>query len=218
MSTVYLTATERRSQFAHAFALFCYGLRLDVFLLYREVFIPRFRTFREKIEERRGKKGPLSRIPFVVGCATLYACLASPLFVTSQVTSASWAFKVSVVATWVGFIMAAFGDLQKSILKRMNGEDFLVTNGIFSFLRHPNYTGEILGWTSSFLAGVNVAFGGWKKSYAFPLTASVFGWVGIVFVLAMAATGLEKKQKEIYGDKPEYQSWIKYSWAGPTLP
>jgi len=34
----------------HAACLCAYGLRLGLFLLYRETSIPRFREFREKIE------------------------------------------------------------------------------------------------------------------------------------------------------------------------
>ena len=35
---------------AHSLVLVLYGVRLNVFLLYRELFIPRFRKMREKIE------------------------------------------------------------------------------------------------------------------------------------------------------------------------
>ena len=49
------------------------------------------------------------------------------------------------------------------------------------------------------------------------VAASLFGWVGIFFVLAgEAAAGLEKKQREKYGGTPEYEAWIKTSWAGPV--
>ena len=215
--------------FWHALALVFYGIRLNLFLLYRELCIPRFRKFRETIEERRSGGGDggsrLSRTPFVVGCATLYACMAAPLFVTSQIaatgaisSSSLWLLKVCVAATWGGFVVAALGDLQKTIMKAVLGEDALVTGGVFARLRHPNYTGEALGWTASFLASVVAATASWDSSFVLPLVASLFGWVGIVGVLAMAATGLEKRQQEKYGGDPEYDAWTRTSWAGPTLP
>ena len=37
---------------AHAAVVLAYGARLNLFLLYRELAIPRFRAFREKIEAR----------------------------------------------------------------------------------------------------------------------------------------------------------------------
>jgi hypothetical protein len=39
---------------AHAAVVLAYGARLNVFLLYRELAIPRFRKFRETIEVRLG--------------------------------------------------------------------------------------------------------------------------------------------------------------------
>ena len=32
-----------------------------------------------------------------------------------------------------------------------------------------------------------------------------------------AATGLEKKQQEAYGDDPRFAAWRARTWAGPTL-
>lgn len=33
-----------------------------------------------------------------------------------------------------------------------------------------------------------------------------------------AATGLEKKQKEKYGELQEYKDWVTTTWSGPTFP
>jgi hypothetical protein len=56
------------------------------------------------------------------------------------------------------------------------------------------------------------------KTVAPWLLASALGWVGIMGVLAGEATaGLEKKQQAKYGGTPEYEAWLKGSWAGPML-
>jgi len=200
----------------HALALVFYGIRLNLFLLYRELCIPLFREFREKIEERARNKGNrLARTPFLVSCAALYSGLTAPLFVTSQVTQPSTALKVLVACSWLGFLVAAVGDFTKSVVKARQGQDVLVRSGIFKFLRHPNYSGEAFGWTASFLAAV-ASVEDWSSN-GVALVASALGWAGIVFVLAMAATGLERKQKEKYGDSQEYKDWVRGSWAGPTL-
>ena len=217
---------------AHASALIFYGLRLCLFLLYRERFIPRFREMRERIEQRRrgdsttsSKNRIAARIPLVLGCAALYAGMAAPLWVTTTIASgsptmtASWLLLNSSIAlTWVGFLVAAWGDFQKSWVKARKGEDALVNGGIFALLRHPNYMGEAVGWTASFWASVIAAATSWDAKFIMPLAASFFGWVGIVGVLAMATSGLEKRQREKYGTNPEYDEWIRKSWAGPTLP
>jgi len=70
----------------HAFALFFYGTRLDLFLLYRELFLARFRAMRERIEDRAKKQGSrLKRTPFLLSCAFLYFCMMTPLLITSQI-------------------------------------------------------------------------------------------------------------------------------------
>jgi len=209
---------------AHALVLALYGFRLNAFLLYRELTIDRFKKFVEKIEDKANTKGGrLSRVPFILSCGFLYFCMAAPLFITAQAPPSEASLFLTALA-WGGFGVAAMGDLIKTEVKGKEGEDTLVTSGPFSILRHPNYTGEMLLWTSSLLAafstaiatGTLIADSGW-------LAASVLGAIGINFVLIQATTGLEKRQKEKYGDpsNPEnakYKEWIKSSWKGITFP
>lgn len=225
----------------HSFALFFYGTRLDLFLLYREVFLARFRAMRERIEERAKKQGSrLKRTPFLVSCAFLYFCMMSPLLITTQmcegmsmvfrpigkdlVNILETALRSTVMLSLLGFLLGAMGDINKTIGKAIKGEDALITGGIFRFFRHPNYTGEVIGWVSSCLAGflavvlktVSSTGGGlalWKSMAPY-LLLSVMGATGISFVLATATTGLEFRQKEKYGDTDEYKEWIEKSWVG----
>ena len=205
----------------HALALLFYGIRLNLFLLYRELNFPQFREFREKIEDRAKNKGSrIARTPFVVGVAFLYACMAAPLFVTMTTAltpfwslDGGWTLNAArglVGMTWAGFVLAALGDTTKTAVKTQKGTDHLVVGGVFRFLRHPNYTGEFLGWTASALAAVLLGSVSWLS------LASVVGAVGIDFVLVQAATGLERKQFEKYGASESYQKWVRRSWAGVT--
>ena len=134
-------------------------------------------------------------------------------------------YKFFVSLTWFGFVLGALGDLNKSLVKKIKGEDHLVTGGIFRLFRHPNYTGEMIGWTASLLASVVSIFAAsigskstaFLKSMALPLVTSLTGAMGILFVLLGATTGLESKQKEKYGERPEYIEWVKTSWKGFSL-
>lgn len=228
----------------HAFSTFFYGSRLNLFLLYRELCLPRFRAMRERIEERAKKQGSrLKRAPFLISCAFLYFCMVCPILVTTkccQGMSMSCAtglggdlasileqsLRLSMILTLSGFLLGAVGDLNKSIGKMLKGEDSLITGGVFRFFRHPNYTGEVIGWLSScmsaFLAVAlkavtdTTSSGGlhvWKNSLGL-LSLSVMGAIGISFVLGTATAGLEYRQKEKYGDTEEYQQWVKKSWVG----
>lgn len=218
----------------HALALIFYGTRLNFFLAVRTFLSARMRGFVDKIEDRAKARGNrLSRAPFLLSCGFLYYGLAAPLVLTSKLTndvlSPSWVIpllKALVGVEWFGFGLAALGDFTKTYIKQTKGEDTLVTSGIFSLLRHPNYTGEMIGWTANSLAGA-VAFtllakASTSRAILLPLigtmAAQALGWVGIIFVLLQATAGLEKRQKEQYKHKPEYESWISSTWSGWELP
>lgn len=270
----------------HASALIFYGIRLNLFLLYRELFIPRFREFREKIEKRQTdreeekedgesdsatssssvtkegeeektsilstvKKRLMNRTPFILSCSVLYQGLISPVYISIlKATSlsaennimlcpiSSMVYKSLIGLTWFGFLLAAVGDLTKTAMKgrqqkkkkeeNEKKEDYLVTNGVFRFFRHPNYTGEIISWSSSYLASLFLVLtsffsssssGVGVGSYGVPLLVLLgfLGVAGMNFVLLNATKNLEKRQKEKYGGLDEYEKWIETSWCGFSL-
>ena len=130
--------------------------------------------------------------------------MTAPLFVTNSLSSVpfwnlsqDWKHNLArflVGTTWAGFVLGAIGDTTKTAVKRLKGADHLVTEGVYRFLRHPNYTGEFLAWTSSALASFVIGGVCWLN------LASLVGAMGINFVLVQAATGLERKQLEKYGN------------------
>ena len=84
IGTLVLPAAASSLARAHALVFILYGVRLNAFVLYRELFIPRFRKFRDNVEERTKAAGSrLSRTPFVLGCSFLYFCMGAPLLLTA---------------------------------------------------------------------------------------------------------------------------------------
>ena len=214
-----LRAAPNAVAVAHAAAVCFYGIRLNSFLLWRELSVPRFREFRDKIEQRSMESGGrLKRTPFVLSCSLLYYCMAAPLLVTSRLTAAPSPLLLPALASlvalaWSGLLLAAWGDLTKSIVKSKLGPDTLVTQGPFRLFRHPNYTGEQILWTANLGCGIVGAamLEGGLRSAAGTLAASVVGWLGIFFVLAKATTALEKKQAKRY---EQFVTWRQGSFGG----
>ena len=213
---------------------------------------------RETIEDRQRVKEVdtgligkfINRTPFILSCAVLYAGLASSPLISAKLIAMGNAngygysptckiglmvYKALVGTTYFGFLLGAIGDLTKTVVKGRKGSDHLVTGGVFSIFRHPNYTGEVIGWVSSFLAslvavmsvvmtgtGTGTGTAGINKlsmvkEFGPLLALSFAGVLGIAFVLFAAASNLEKRQKEKYGDDEIYAKWIASSWSGPKL-
>ena len=82
---------------------------------------------------------------------------------------------------------------------------------------------QILLWTSSFVLALATAASsgvlavGLAPAQLGWLVLSAIGMVGITFVLMQAATGLEKKQKNKYGESAEYKDWVSKTWPGPVF-
>jgi len=218
-----LPSATTRIATAHAACLALYGLRLNAFLLYRELSIARFREFRDKIEARALEKGGrLSRAPFIASCGLLYLGLAAPLMLTAPASAPPALAGALVCLMYAGWLTAAAGDAWKSVVKARKGEDALVTGGPFRHLRHPNFSGEMLLWGASAAAGAATAatnFDGRGVLAACGwLSLSALGWAGISFVLAQAATNLEKRQAQKYAGTPGFTEWRRGAWPGITLP
>ena len=92
-------------------------------------------------------------------------------------------------------------DAQKSAAKKVNANRFVDT-GLYRIVRCPNYFGEVLMWTGSFIIcfGACCTLGQW--------VIATLGYVGIVYVMFSGARRLELRQNEVYGNDPEFQKYI----------
>lgn len=220
----------------HAAALVFYGFRLNAFLFLRNRLSPTYRKIGETIEKRSNERFAtrISRAPFVLSCGLLYYGLYLPVLLTSKLASDTTAMKsaagagltaikVLVGMQWFGYMAAALGDSTKSYVKASeNNGSFLVTSGIFSILRHPNFSGEVLAWTCNVLCGaVSAAYllrSRFSLSILGTLGLSMMGWIGMLFVLLRATVNLEERQQKEYGDTEKYNEWVKSTWCGWKLP
>jgi steroid 5-alpha reductase family enzyme len=137
--------------------------------------------------------------------------------VTASVLSPSRTCGAVIVVAWAGLVLAALGDITKSIVKARLGPDTLVVGGIFRLFRHPNYTGEQLLWTANLLAAfVAAAEDGASSLLAHSgwLVASLLGWAGMIFVLARATANLERQQAQRFDT---FRKWRRTSWGGFTI-
>ena len=186
--------------------LFVYGVRLGLFLLLREKRSASYKKILYQ-PENTTKKPVFVMMMIWIACALLYVGQISP--VTFYLDNLRGGLPVNEWWMWAGSIIAALGvviemvaDAQKSAAKKVNARRYVDT-GLYRIVRCPNYFGEVLMWTGSFIIcfGSCCTVGQW-------VIASL-GYIGIVYVMFSGARRLELRQTETYGNAPAFQAYIK---------
>ena len=185
--------------------LFIYGIRLALYLFLRERKSASYKKILYQPDNTTKK--PLFVMTMIwVSCALLYVGQMSPatfyLFNkgTGAEVSEAWAWAGAVIAA-IGVVIEMVADAQKSAAKKVNANRFVDT-GLYRIVRCPNYFGEVLMWTGSFIIcfGACCTLGQW--------VIATLGYVGIVYVMFSGARRLELRQNEVYGNDPEFQKYI----------
>jgi steroid 5-alpha reductase family enzyme len=101
-----------------------------------------------------------------------------------------------------GMVIESVADWQKFIFKSNNPPNAFISHGMYKYIRHPNYTGEILIWVSVFWY-VSPILTGWQwVSVISP------GWIIILLTAISGIPLIEKENKKKFKEDPEYASYI----------
>lgn len=189
--------------------LILYGMRLAGFLLYREIKSASYRKAVEKVTNPSEKKMPFFvKATIWISVSVLYIMQTYPVIfrVGSSLDSSS----TKMIAPLIGALIAIVGlaietiaDLQKNAAKKKNPHTF-VSTGLYSYVRCPNYMGEIIFWTGIFISGVDIYRADWAS-----WLISILGYLLIVYVMVSGAKRLELRQKKSYGADSNYVEYIK---------
>jgi steroid 5-alpha reductase family enzyme len=186
--------------------LFIYGLRLALYLLIRERKSASYKKILYQ-PENTTKKPIFVMFMIWISCALLYVGQISP--VTFYLNNLAEGVAVSDLWAWIGAVVATMGvvieivaDAQKSAAKRVDAHRFVET-GLYRIVRCPNYFGEVLMWTGSFIICIGACCDIWQWVVA------ILGYLGIVYVMFSGARRLELRQMETYGAMPEFQEYAK---------
>ena len=186
--------------------LFVYGIRLAMYLLIRERKSASYKKilYQPEISKR---KPFFVMLMIWISCALLYVGQISPatFYLANRANGAEvnewWMWGGAVIAT-IGVLIEMIADAQKSAAKKRNPNRF-VSHGLYRIVRYPNYFGEVLMWTGSFI----VCFGACCTLWQWVVAS--LGYIGIVYGMFSGARRLELRQTEVYGKDPEFQAYIK---------
>ncbi len=186
--------------------LLLYGLRLGNYLLRRE-FSPQFA--RELAEvHKRADKVPLRVRPMIwMSVSALYVLMFSPGAFNAQALQAGRTLRTPLILAGVavmsiGLLAESIADAQKNSYKRANPQRFCDV-GLYRLVRCPNYLGEVLFWLGNLIAGITAYQTWWH--WAMALT----GFACITLIMMGSTKRLEAKQDERYGNRDDYQQYVK---------
>ena len=128
---------------------------------------------------------------YIIALPILWVHIQSDLIFSSTI-------KMSLLLWIVGFCIETVGDYQLSLFKKdpLNKGKILQT-GLFSFVRHPNYLGEIIQWWGIWWLVANVPLG------LFFIVSPCL--ITFLIVKVSGVPLLEEKMKK----NPEFESWAK---------
>ena len=203
--TVFATATPATSPvlFLMAGLMVFYGMRLGLYLLIRERRSKAYNhVMKTQVNDGSGLSLPIRILIWAV-CALLYAAEASPVFFRiANGTAADVSTYIGAVLMLSGIVLESAADLQKSAQKKADPRRFC-DKGLYSFVRCPNYLGEVLTCTGVLISGLTALEGPFQWIFA------LAGYAGIVYVMFGGARRLELRQNRNYGKDPEYQAYVK---------
>lgn len=178
-----------------------YGLRLGTFLLKRETGN---KAYKKILDAKVGKEPPMFvKVVMWLSMGVIYLAQTAGLHFRMVNQAADDAcLYAGIVIMVVGAVIEALADKQKSEQKNKN-PNMVATEGLFRFVRCPNYFGEILFWTGVFVSGLTAYAG------AFQWIVAVLGYVCIVAIMLIGAKNMEKGHISRYGDKPEYRAYAE---------
>lgn len=178
-----------------------YGLRLGTFLLRRET---KNQAYKKVLDAKIGKEPPVFvKVIMWLAMGVIYIAETAGLhFRLSNGAADDLCLYIGIVIMAVGAVIEALADKQKSEQKASR-PGMVATEGLFKFMRCPNYFGEILFWSGVFVSGISVYTG------VAQWVIAVLGYVCIVWIMVDGAKRMEKGHMSRYGSKPEYQAYAQ---------
>ncbi len=109
-------------------------------------------------------------------------------------------FLIGLVISILGLIIELIADQQKFQFKLKQPDKFM-SSGLFKYVQHPNYAGELLFWWGILLA--SLSYTNWYVSLIGPL------WITFIIVAFSGVRILQRNWKERYGADPDFQLYQK---------
>lgn len=177
-------------------AVLIWGLRLGAYLMYRI--------------HKIGKDGRFDHIRvnfisflFFWMMQGLTCCIVMiPIILSYQIVAKeiNVLFLIGIGVSIIGFLIEVIADHQKFKFKLQRPNDFM-NEGLYQFLQHPNYAGELLFWWGIFIA--SISYINWYISLIGP------AWISFIIITFSGIRILQRNWNERYGANEAFQIYQK---------
>ena len=113
---------------------------------------------------------------------------------------------VCILISATGLILETIADQQKYRFKLNNANQFM-NSGVWRFIRHPNYTGELMFWF-----GIGLLSAHYMNGSYILLSLSGPIWISYIIIRFSGIPPLEKTWKDKYSDNSEFKEYWNKSW------
>lgn len=181
--------------------LILYGIRLSGYLAIREIKSAQYRNI---LKNESKQDVPFNVKTYIwIAVVILYVCMTSPVsFRMYNQTPDNLMIVIGTLIAYTGFAIEFTADQQKSAVKKKDPKMF-ASEGLYKFVRCPNYFGELTIWFGVLLSGFSAL------NNVLQWTLAILGYIGIVFVMFSGARRLELRQDRVYAENEKYKEYIK---------
>ncbi|MCY3414645.1 MAG: DUF1295 domain-containing protein [Candidatus Heimdallarchaeota archaeon] len=151
ISTYLNTSTTLYQQIIYT-AVIIWGGRLALHLLLRSIGKPEDFRYAQMRKKWGSKATRNAYILFLIQGMFIY--VISLPFMQTGITSFTWINYLGILIFLIGFGIESFSDYQLRRFKKSNGPESVLSTGLWSISRHPNYFGESMVWWGIFLSSI----------------------------------------------------------------
>lgn len=179
-----------------------WGIRLAIHITIRSLGKGEDKRYLE-LEKIYGASWPISSL-FVVFLLQIFLAIVISLPITLAMLSTkapqiSLGLLAGYLIFFCGFIFETVADWQLTqFLKRRKNSSEVLSTGLWSLCRHPNYFGDALTWWGLYVISVALGAGWW--SIISPI---------LMTLLLMRVSGVTLLEKHLKSTKPAYEEYMK---------
>jgi steroid 5-alpha reductase family enzyme len=184
-----------------AFLVAVWGIRLSAYLFIRINSMNRDKRF----DEMRSSWSSFGKF-WLLQTISIFIIFLPALFilVRSSVDTPSFVFYLASLLSLIGLIVETVADKQKSTFKSaLENQGKPMMEGLFKWVRFPNYLGEILFWTGIYICSIEFLDGWQHIAIISPI------WIVFLLIKVSGIPLLHKNQLAAYGKDASFQKYIK---------